>query len=191
MIGAGFDALLGRLFDDNPWALQRLAPHHGKRIRFAAGGFAAVFVIDRERGLARAPTGDDSADLSVALKLPPALPPGIDTLLRAAQIEGPADVAESLSFVLRNLRVDPADWLAPLIGDAAAERLTRAAAAALRAGRQSGERLAGNLREYLVFEDRVLVDASAASRFADEVRALADAAAALERRIGTLQRRTR
>lgn len=191
MIGAGFDALVRRVFADNPWAVSRLAAHHGRRIRFAAGGFVAVFVVDREQGLLHARDGVDSSDLSVALALPPALPLGIDTLLRAATIEGPADLAESLSFVLRNLRVDPADWIAPLVGDAAAERLRRGAASAWLAGRQSGERLVGNLREYLVFEDRALVDSHAAQRFAGELRALTASLGALERRVGDLERRAR
>jgi ubiquinone biosynthesis protein UbiJ len=106
-----------------------------------------------------------------------ALGGGFDALMRRVSIEGNAGLAAELAYVARHLRPDPEEWLAPWLGDAAAERTGRAVRSALRWTIQAGERAARASAEFAVHEARLLPDAarvSAHCRAVDELREAAD-----------------
>ena len=67
------------------------------------------------------------AELEVSISLPAAAPllalQGKDAVMRAARIEGSAEFAETLGFVIRNLRWDAEEDLSKVVGDIAAHRI--------------------------------------------------------------------
>jgi ubiquinone biosynthesis protein UbiJ len=78
-------------------------------------------------GCIAAPAPD--AELEVSISLPAAAPllalQGKDAVMRAARIEGSAEFAEALGFVIRNLRWDAEEDLSKMVGDIAAHRIVK------------------------------------------------------------------
>ena len=116
-------SVLNRMLAREAWARERLAPFAGRVARFEAPPFALAFRIteggvfaDAERAEPTVTVGADLAALPRALGDPQAV-------LRNVSLKGDADFAQSLGFVLQNLRPEPEEELSRFIGDAAAQRL--------------------------------------------------------------------
>ena len=108
-------------------------------------------------------------------------------MMASAHVQGPADFADSLGFVLRHLRWDAESDLAKLTGDIAAHRLIGAMKNFLGWQRQSAINLAENVAEYLVEEKPTLLGKAAAERFSGAVDAMTTRLSPLERRIALLE----
>ncbi|MCD0506239.1 ubiquinone biosynthesis accessory factor UbiJ, partial [Bordetella petrii] len=126
---------LNTLLAREAWARERLARHAGKTVRFAVGGFAGGLAINSE---GYADQADQAVVPDVTLTVDPAklnplrLLPGQERpdVAEATHIEGEAALARVVADLAANLRWDPEDDLARVVGDIPAARLVAGARAA-------------------------------------------------------------
>ena len=100
-------AAVNHLLGQASWAREKLAAFAGHSAQIKLPPFEAAFLIAPDGSIA-APAVD--AELEVSISLPATTPllalQGKDAVMRAARIEGSAEFAEALGFVIRNLRWD-------------------------------------------------------------------------------------
>jgi len=173
MLNAAFLAAANHVLAQNRWARERLALFAGRRARFEVPPWTVRFEID-VAGSVVAPTGDD-CDVVIRLpaKSPLLLLQGIGRLIALARVEGNAEFATALSFVLREMRWDVEEDLSRLLGDIAAHRLVHGSGQLFAWQRQGVTRLTENLAEYFAHESALLVSGA-------ELRTLAAAGADFE-----------
>lgn len=189
----GFVMALNHVLAQSPWACERLAVFAGAQVRLRAAPLELDFTIDGHGRLVDAaqPLREPDVTISVPLaELPTALPGGVTALLNAVHIDGNAELADALGFVFRNLRWDVEEDLSRFVGDMVAHRLVGTARALQDAHQRALQSLAGNLSEYLVEEQPLLVTHDTADRFEQTLRELRDGVARLEKRIDRLHERT-
>lgn len=192
MISSLFLSATNHLLSQAGWARQRLQPHAGRTARLALSPLAEIdFVVANEGQLAEW-SGEEAPDVTLRLAvadLPRLLVDGLETAMRHVRIEGNAEFAEALGFVFRHLRWDAEEDLARLFGDIAAHRLVEGGRKVVDEGRRGFERASGNLAEYLTEESSLLVPRQALPAFAEEMVALRDAVARLDKRVARLEKR--
>ena len=184
---------INHVLDQATWARQKLQPFAGRTISIVMPPFSPCFAITSDGRLEVGNTADKAADLHILL---PANTPllalqGSDKVIKAAQINGPADLADAFSFVLRNLRWDFEEDLSKAFGDITAHRM---AIALKRFGgwqRQALHNLTGNVGEYFIEENPILVKPAEITGFADDVGQLSSRLSSLETRINHLQEKCR
>jgi len=179
-------AALNHLLDPSAWARDRLRGFAGRRARLYAPPLTLDFRIG-EDGLLQAAGSDGAPQATIELPLDAPLRllrGGTAEVMKAARIEGAADLADALGFVLRNLRWDAEEDLSKLVGDIAARRIAQGAHAFTAWQKDAATRLAENLAEYLREENRLLVGRHELDTFATEVRDLLDRLDKVERRTG-------
>lgn len=179
--------VLNHLIQGESWAQARLVGHSGAQVLIDSGIIAIRLGID-ERGLFH--SGDKTAEPDVTITLPSDLPVRFffnrDTLFSAVKLVGSADIAESLAFVLRNLRWDTEADLAQLIGDIPARRLARLAETLAAAIQDAVARVSKNISEYALEESGALATNREMNAFGPAVADLRDEVARLEKRISRL-----
>ena len=189
-----FGAALGfanHLLDGEAWARARLQPFAGQNARFVCGPFDTTVTITH-RGTFAAATGETATN--VTLTLPPdapwrALAGDRDALIGSVQINGAADLAESLGFVLRHLRWDVEDDIAPLVGDIAARRLVAGGRVLANGLQTQAQRLAENFGEYFTEENPLLVGRAEMRAFGLDLERTVLEIQRLEQRLGALGNR--
>lgn len=169
------------------WARARLVPYAGHVAQISLPPFEAAFLV-LDDGLLAAPAEDATPEVRIVL---PATAPllalqGKDAVMHAARLEGSANFAEALGFVIRNLRWDVEEDLSKVVGDIAAHRLVNGGRDFLAWHQQAGQRLAENLAEYVTEEDPRIARRAAIADFSSEVDQLRDDLARLEKRIQRL-----
>ncbi|MGN6456671.1 MAG: ubiquinone biosynthesis accessory factor UbiJ [Achromobacter mucicolens] len=188
---------LNALLRREDWARERLARHAGKTVRFAMGGFTLGLSIDSE-GLADQADPAVVPDVTLTVspeKLPlPRLGAGHEKpdFAEATHISGDAARAQVVADLSKQLRWDPEDALARVVGDIAALRIVGGARAVSDGARTAGKRLAENVSEYLSEESGVLAGRPALEQWRLDLAdlntradALARSAAALHTRLAT------
>lgn len=192
MISSLFLSATNHLLSQAGWARQRLQPHAGRTARLVLSPVAEIdFSVTNEGQLAEW-SGEEAPEVSLRLAvadLPRLLVDGLETAMRHVRIEGNAELAEALGFVFRHLRWDAEEDLARLFGDIAAHRLVEGGRKVVDEGRCTLERASGNVAEYLTEESTLLVPRKALPAFAEEVVALRDAVARLDKRVARLEKR--
>ena len=192
MISSLFLTATNHLLAQAGWARQRLQPHAGRTARLVLSPVAEIdFSVANDGQLAEW-SGEEAPEVSLRLAvadLPRLLVDGLETAMRHVRIEGNAEFAEALGFVFRHLRWDAEEDLSRLFGDIAAHRLVEGGRKVVDEGRRSLERASGNVAEYLTEESTLLVPRKALPAFAEEVVALRDAVARLDKRVARLERR--
>lgn len=192
MISSLFLSATNHLLSQAGWARQRLQPHAGRTARLVLSPVAEIdFSVTNEGQLAEW-SGEEAPEVSLRLAvadLPRLLVDGLETAMRHVRIEGNAELAEALGFVFRHLRWDAEEDLARLFGDIAAHRLVEGGRKVVDEGRRGFERASGNLAEYLTEESSLLVPRQALPAFAEEMVALRDAVARLDKRVARLEKR--
>jgi len=183
------NALLGR----EPWAGERLARHAGKTVRFAWGRQRLSLTIDSDGKVAPA---DEAIVPDVTLTLQSdkfslaGLPAGgMPDFAEVTHISGDAGLAQVVGDLARDLRWDPEDDLARVVGDIPASRLVSGARAAASGVRDVGGRLAANVAEYLAEETPTLAGKPVLAQHVLDVARLQVDADALEQRVGALAAR--
>ncbi len=157
VIAAAFNLLTVQ----QPWAADRLARFAGKTIRIALGGFAVTLTIDAEGHL----TQSDAAVVPdvvleiIAERLTSARvfsSQSSGDMAELINISGQAALAQVVSDLARDLRPDPEDALAKVLGDIPAQKLIRSARDLSQTLRNFSLSLAQNAAEYLAEETETL-----------------------------------
>ena len=180
-------AAINHLLGQAAWARDRLAPFAGHAAQITLPPFEAAFLVTAEGTLA-APAAD--AELEVAISLPAATPllalQGKEAVMRAARIEGSAEFAQALAFVIRNLRWDAEEDLSRLVGDIAAHRIVKGGRELAARQQQAMQNFAANLAEYFTEEQPLIASKADISGFSAEIDRMRDDVARLEKRIQRL-----
>lgn len=179
--------LLNHLLEREDWARQRLLPFAGQVVRIEGLPFTLNLSVG-DSGVFRATGADDTAAVTIALPgdAPLRMLGDPSSLFGAARLSGPANFAETLAFVFRNLRWDYEADLAAVIGDIPARRLARSLAGGLAWQRSAAERLGRNAAEFATEEGGLVTPARDLAQFAQAVDQLRDDLARLEKRISRL-----
>jgi ubiquinone biosynthesis protein UbiJ len=192
-LGAG---ALNRLLRRQGWARERLQLAAGKTLRFAAGRQTWALRV-QDDGLTRAAPQDAPADAvftlegSFAETLRALRGPNPDQQLTGLmRVEGEAALAQVVMDLAQNLRWDPEDELADIVGDRAALRLTRLSKSLLQGLNQAGRRLGGNVAEYLSEEDAALLARAPFEDWRGDLARLRERLAALDASVTALEQRS-
>ncbi len=177
---------LNHLLAGADWARVRLAPFAGRTLRLAVAPLDLALVVDAEGYV----TATGATDFDVTITLPAATPlrllKGMDAAIGDARIEGSVDFANTLGFVLRNLRWDYEEDLSKVVGDIAAHRISTQLGGLFRWQQKAERNLAENLAEYFTEEQPLIAKPDAIARFADGVKELDAEIGALEARLTRL-----
>jgi|SRR5579871_845547 len=216
MIAQLWIGLVNRLLAREDWARERLLPFCGRTLRIQARsgrGFTVtvdargfVAAADEAGGAGAAPdaAGGTGAtpDAAGGTRAAPIADATVDfgDLLRATlgprgdeglTVEGDAELAQAISFVAAHLRWDAEEDLARVFGNVAARRIMRTAQSARALQRDSMERLADNVGEYLTEETRWLVGQTSLRAFAMDVETLNASLDRLSSRLDAVESRRR
>lgn len=180
-------AALNHLLGQAEWARRRLAPHVGRRARIDMPPWSVEFLIGSD-GLVYEPGGAGTPDVVFTLPFDAPLRAlrGQAEIFREARVEGAADLADALNFVLLNLRWDAEEDLSRILGDIAAHRLVGGARAFAGWQKNAAERFGANVSEYLREEAPLLAGRRQLEDLAIGIRDLERALADLEARAGRL-----
>jgi ubiquinone biosynthesis protein UbiJ len=184
---APLQTAINHLLGQASWAREKLAPFAGHAAQIKLPPFEAAFLIGPD-GCVSAPEPD--ANLEVSISLPAATPllalQGKDAVMRAARIEGSAEFAEALGFVIRNLRWDAEEDLSTIVGDIAAHRIVTGTKEFVGWQQQAAQNLAANLAEYFTEEQPLIAKQADIAEFSSDVDRLRDDVARLEKRLQRL-----
>lgn len=180
-------AAINHLLGQASWAREKLMPFAGHAAQIKLPPFEAAFLITPDGSIA-APAPD--AELEVAISLPAATPllalQGKEAVMRAARIEGSAEFAQALGFVIRNLRWDAEEDLSRLVGDVAAHRIVKDTTQFAAWQQQAAQNFAANLAEYFTEEQPLIARQADISAFSGDIDRLRDDVARLEKRLQRL-----
>ena len=184
---APLQTAINYLLGQAAWAREKLLPFAGHAAQIKLPPFEAAFLIGAD-GYISAPTED--AELEVSISLPAATPllalQGKDAVMRAARIEGSAEFAEALGFVIRNLRWDAEEDLSKIIGDITAHRIVAGTRDFAAWQQQAAQNFAANLAEYFTEEQPLIARQTDIADFAGDIDRLRDDVARLEKRLQRL-----
>jgi ubiquinone biosynthesis accessory factor UbiJ len=194
---------LNHILKQNEWALQRLARHFGKTVRFNIAPFSFTYTIQNngllaaaeldvlpERILANAPykTSDQHPDATCTF--PPSLLPRLalhdEAAMQAMVSEGDTALLADVLYMSRNLRWDVAEDLSYAVGDIAAERIVQFAHGGQQQVHDTARNLSQALAEYWTEERPLLAKPDQVARFIQNVDKLRDDVARLDQRISRL-----
>lgn len=186
--GLGF---INHLLADERWARDRLKPFAGRIARLQSGTFNVGFGITAEGTFSVAGKKSPQPDVTITLPADAPIRALIDRagLLAAVQINGAADLAECLGFVLRHLRWDVENDLSPLVGDIAAHRIVQGSRQLAAWHLNQARNLALNLAEYLTEENPLIAQTRAISGFRTDVGKAQEHLLDLEKRVAILESR--
>jgi ubiquinone biosynthesis protein UbiJ len=183
-------AVLNRMLAREAWACEKLAPFAGRVVRFEALPFSLQWAVAEGGTLTANDDGDPAVTIGLALSsLPFALldPPAAT---RDVRLQGDAEFAQALSFVLQNLRPEPEEELSRFVGDAAAMRIVGLVRLSAAHWRELAERMLDNTANYIVAENPMVVGRDEVADFVADVTRLRDDVARLEKRIDLAARAT-
>ncbi|AUT45798.1 SCP2 domain-containing protein [Achromobacter sp. AONIH1] len=184
---------LNMLLKREDWARERLVRHAGKTVRFALGGSSLGLTIGSD-GLAELSDPAVVPDVTLTVspeKLPLPLPRlsggEAPDMAEATHISGDAALAQVVADLSKQLRWDPEDALARVVGDIAALRLVGGARKLAGGTLQAGQRAAENVSEYLAEESGLLLGRPALAQWRLDLAELDARAEALARSAAALQ----
>jgi ubiquinone biosynthesis protein UbiJ len=120
--------------------------------------------------------------------VPEILRSGQAAAMKYVRIEGDADFAAAIGYLAENLRWEPEEDLARVIGDAAAYRIGGVVRAGAAQFERAGRNLVESITEYLVDENRQLVRAVELNDLRADLTETRDDLARLEKRLERLER---
>ena len=180
-------AAINHLLGQAAWAREKLVLFAGHAAQIKLPPFEAAFLIGHD-GFIAAPAPD--AELEVSISLPATTPllalQGKDAVMRAARIEGSAEFAETLGFVIRNLHWDAEEDLSRIFGDIAAHRIVAGTREFAGWQQQAAQNFAENFAEYFTEEQPMIARRIAIADFSADIDRLRDDVARLEKRLEKL-----
>lgn len=188
MIEGVFVAGLNHVLGQSAWARARLAPFAGRRARMSMPPWQLEFEIAGD-GLLIPAAGGMPPDVFVSLptETPFLALQGREKALQAARVEGNAEFATELAFVLRNLRWDYEEDMSRAIGDIAAHRIADTLRSFAGWQEQAARNLAENLAEYVTEENPLVARKDELAAFAADIAAFATEVERAERRLTRLR----
>ena len=181
-------AVLNRMLGREAWAREKLAPFTGRVVRFEAPPFAMEWAVTDGGTLTPSKEGDPSVTIGLALSSLPFAFLDPPAATRDVRLQGDAEFAQALSFVLQNLRPEPEEELSRFVGDAAAARMVGFVRLSASHWRQLAERMLDNAANYVVTENPMVVARDEVAGFVQDVARLRDDVARLEKRIDLASR---
>lgn len=183
-------ATINHLLAQEEWARTALARHAGKVARVDTGAFALRFKVAAD-GMFVLGEPDDSVAVTIRMKLAdlPLIARDMERAFSYVQVEGDAEMANTLSKLANGLRWEAEHDLEPFVGTIAARRIVQGVRGAVGAVGTTQRKVAENVAEFLVEEQPLLVKRAEADEFASDVRVLRDDIERAEKRIAKLERR--
>jgi len=180
---------LNHLLRDAQWARERLAPLAGRTACLALPPLRVAFAIQSDGTIAEASVESPDVTIILSSQAPLRALQGADAVLRETRVTGSAELADTLGFVLRNLRWDWEEDLSRFIGDIAARRVAGVVQRVTGWQRDAARSAIENVAEYLREEQPTLTGRGPAGEFAAAVDVLRDDLARLEKRIERIEGR--
>ena len=183
-------ASLNHVLEQSAWAREKLKPHAGRVALLSAPPLLLRLAIEADGHFAEA-AADTPVDAEIALPTTaiPHVVQGFDAVSRHVSVSGNAEFAETLGFVLRNLRWDAEEDLSKIFGDIVAHRLATGFAQFASWQKNAAQNLAESTADYLTEERQVLLRPGAVAEFAGDVDTLRDDLARLEKRLEKLEKK--
>jgi ubiquinone biosynthesis accessory factor UbiJ len=175
--------VLNRMLAHEPWARDKLAPFAGRVARFDVVPFALRLAIAEGGMFEAAGEAEPSVTIELAIGALPLALFDPQAAMRDVKLEGDAEFAQALSFVLQNLKPEPEEELARFVGDAAAVRIVGFLRLSASHWRQLAERMLDSTAQYIVTENPMVIGREEAAAFAQEVSRLRDDVARFEKRV--------
>ncbi|HET9025831.1 MAG TPA: SCP2 sterol-binding domain-containing protein [Burkholderiaceae bacterium] len=181
-------AVLNRMLGREAWAREKLAPFADRVVRLEAPPFSLQWVVAEGGTLAASEDGAPAVTIGVAVSSLPFALLDPQAASRDVRLQGDAEFAQALSFVLQNLRPEPEEELSRFVGDAAAMRIVGFVRMSASHWRELAERMLDNTANYIVTENPMVVGRDEVAAFVQEVARLRDDVARLEKRIDLVAR---
>jgi ubiquinone biosynthesis protein UbiJ len=181
---------LNHLLAQQPWAAERLKAFAGQCAEFRCPPFPDLRFAILESGLVRE-AAEDAASALVVKLTPSTLPLVLardEAALKKIEIEGSAELANTVQHLFRHLAWDIEEDLSRLFPDVIAHRLAEGGRAFAAWQSEAATRLAENLAEYLTEEQPLLARPADVASFLREVDRLGEDAGRLEKRIENLEK---
>ncbi len=176
-------AVLNRMLGREAWAREKLAPFAARVVRFEAPPFSLQWAVAEDGTLIANEDGAPAVTIGLALSSLPFALLDPQAATKDIRLQGDAEFAQALSFVLQNLRPEPEEELSRFVGDAAAMRIVGLVRLSASHWRELAERMLHNTANYIVTENPMVVGRGEVAAFAEDVTRLRDDVARLEKRI--------
>jgi ubiquinone biosynthesis protein UbiJ len=176
-------AVLNRMLGREPWARDKLAPIAGRVVRLEAPPFSLQWAVAADGTFVAGDHETPAVTIGLVLASLPFALLDPQAATRDVRLQGDAEFAQALSFVLQNLRPEPEEELSRLVGDAAAVRIVGFVRLSASHWRQLAERMLDNTANYIVTENPMVVGRDEVGAFVQDVARLRDDVARLEKRI--------
>jgi len=189
MISSSASLALNHLLEQQSWARERLALHAGSRVEFRTPPMPPVRLEINDTGRV-SPADDQPGDLVVTinpLAMPMLLMRSRDALAYI-DMTGPPSLAETVRFLLFELKWDFEEDLSRFVGDAAAHTAAEAGRKAYEWQRDAAERLARNFAEYWTEEKQLLAGRIDLEDFIRRREAFEAELAGLENRVAKIEK---
>jgi ubiquinone biosynthesis protein UbiJ len=171
-----------------PLALERLRKHAGRTAAFHIGPATVAFTVQTTGEVAAAVPGA-SRDLEVRISpfLLPRLAAREEAAFREIEMSGDAELAQEVSFLVRNLTWDVEEDLSKVVGDVVAHRMVDTARAIGHWGREAVKRGSAGAAEYWTEESPLIASRVKVGDFVQGVSSLTEDLERLEKRIERLE----
>lgn len=190
MLAQVAQAPINHVLRGESWALKRLQPFAGRTAKFVVAPLEFSFTISATGEVAPSSPG---AAADTTFRLSPGLALRILSGDRSADhevaVEGDAELAQAIRFVVRNARWDLEEDLARIFGDAIAHRIAGGAQALLRLQSRAVHSVGRNLSDYLTEERGMIASRRDIEAFVRDVDALREEADRLAQRVALLEGR--
>ncbi len=186
MLESCFLSAANYLLNRAGWARKKLMPHAGRTAKLVVGGEEILFSVATDGHLTKWLSPERKTDITLHVPLT-ALPSlamnGADDVMKNIRVDGNAEFADAIGFVLRNLRWDYEEDLSAFFGDIIAHRLTETA----RAGKRFASRTLDQMVRRIIEEKNWVVSRSEYRAHADHLTEATHALDTLERRLASLE----
>jgi ubiquinone biosynthesis accessory factor UbiJ len=180
-------AAINHVLRTAPLAMERLARHAGRTVRFHVGPARLVLTLQTTGEVTNAlPQATPDLEVRISPFLLPRLLARDEAAWRDVGMDGDMELAHEVSFVARNLDWDVEEDLSRVVGDIAARRLVGAVRAADGWSRDAALRVAQGAAEYWTEESPVIATRVKVESFVREVSELRDAVERLDKRLQNL-----
>ncbi len=171
-----------------PMALERQRKHAGRTAAFHVGPATVVLTVQTTGEVTAAVPGA-ARDLEVGISpfLLPRLAAHEEAAFREIEMQGDAEFAQEVAFLVRNLTWDVEEDLARVVGDVVAHRMVGTARALAEWGREAFRRGSAGAAEYWTEESPLIASRVKVEDFVHGVASLRDDLERLEKRIQRLE----